>query len=107
MWGAVGLGLSWGIGVWGHWDAKDWALKDDGEKVQVTGAGETNGSWGQGAMDVGYGTMQGKAFPTAAVIGSYGGSMAKKGWSPWPLRPPCGTVPEMWREGAAVGAELP
>lgn len=53
------------------------------------------------------GTMQGKAFPTAAGIGSYGGSVAKKGWSPWPLCPPCGTVPELWREGAAVGAELP
>ena len=58
-------------------------------------------------MDVRYGTTQGKAFPTAAGIGSYEGSMAKRGWSPWPLCPPCGAVPGLGREGAAVGAELP
>lgn len=67
--------------------------------------------WGEGrelgAGRDGCGVMQDKAFPAAAGAGGYGGSMAKRGWSPRPLHPPCGVVPGLGREGAAVGAELP
>lgn len=57
-------------------------------------------------MDVGYGIAQWKAFPAAMGTGSYGESVDKRGWSPCPLCPPCGTVPGLGREGAAVAPAL-
>lgn len=67
-------------------------------------AEEVSVSWEKRAMDVGYSTTQGKAFPLLQELVAMGEMWEER---LEPLCPPCGAVPGLGKEEDAVGVVFP